>query len=93
MFEWISEANRRIDAGERLAPGRLADMLHALGLEGLLAESADAADPEAQRLLAEREQARAARDFDRADRLRDELGARGYEVRDTSEGARLMRSG
>ncbi|MBA3438036.1 MAG: cysteine--tRNA ligase [Thermoleophilaceae bacterium] len=93
MFEWISEANRRIDTGERLAPGALADMLYALGLEGLLDARADEADPEAERLLAEREQARAVRDFARADRLREELGARGYEVRDTSEGARLMRGG
>ncbi len=93
LFEWVSEANRRIDAGERLAPGSLADMLYVLGLEGLLHRGADEDDPEAERLLAEREEARAARDFERADRLRDELGARGYQVRDTIEGARLMRSG
>jgi cysteinyl-tRNA synthetase len=41
--------------------------------------------------LREREEAREARDFDRADRLRDELADRGYEVRDTPEGARLVR--
>jgi len=94
LFEWVSEANRRLAAGGRLAPGRFAEMLYALGLESLLgagAEGTDQADPEAQRLLAEREEARAARDFDRADRLRGELGARGYEVRDTAEGARLVR--
>ena len=38
-----------------------------------------------------REAARAARDFELADRLRDELAERGYEVRDTAEGARLVR--
>ena len=93
LFEWVSEANRRIAAGERLAPGRFAEMLYALGLEGLLEGGGDEVDPDAERLLAEREEARAARDFDRADRLRDELSARGYEVRDTSEGARLVRPG
>ncbi len=92
LFEWVSEANRRIAAGQRLAPGRFAEMLYALGLEGLLEGGGEEADPEAERLLAEREEARAARDFGRADRLRDELSARGYEVRDTSEGARLVRS-
>ena len=65
-------------------------MLPLLGLEALLAR-ADQADPEAQRLLAEREEARTARDFERADRLRDELTERGYEVRDAPEGARLVR--
>jgi cysteinyl-tRNA synthetase len=90
LFEWVSDANRRIAAGERLAPGRLAEMLYALGLEGLLEGGAHEADPEAERLVAQREEARAARDFERADRLRDELGARGYEVRDTAEGARLV---
>ena len=90
LFEWVAEANRRIAAGERLAAGRFADMLHALGMEGLLEGGSPEADPEAVRLLSEREDARAARDFERADRLRDELGARGYEVRDTSAGAELV---
>ena len=36
LFEWIREANRRIDAGERLGPGRLGEMLHLLGLEAQL---------------------------------------------------------
>ncbi len=95
LFEWVAEANRRIDSGERLAQGRLAEMLHALGLEGLLESGAAEGEPEpaAERLLAEREQARSERDFERADHLRDELSSLGYEVRDTAEGARLVRSG
>ncbi|MBA3299106.1 MAG: cysteine--tRNA ligase [Thermoleophilaceae bacterium] len=94
LSDWITEANRRLDAGERLGPGRLGEMLYALGLEGLL-EAADCgeAEPEAARLLAERETARAARDFDGADRMRDELAALGYEVRDGPEGPRLVRRG
>ena len=59
-----------------------------LGLENLLDDdSGGGPDAEAQRLLEEREQARAERDFARADALRDELAARGWEVRDTPEGA------
>ena len=38
-----------------------------------------------------REQARAGRDFQRADLIRDELASRGYEVRDTPDGPRLVR--
>jgi len=87
LFDLIAEGNRRELPGARAA---LEEMLPLLGLESLLAP-AEAADSEAERLLTEREEARAARDFDRADRLRDELADRGYEVRDTPEGARLVR--
>jgi cysteinyl-tRNA synthetase len=87
LFDLISEGNRRELTGARAA---LEEMLPLLGLESLLAPS-EVADPEAERLLHEREEARGARDFDRADRLRDELADRGYEVRDTPQGARLVR--
>ena len=87
LSELITEGNRRELPGARAA---LEEMLPLLGLESLLAP-AETADPEAERLLAEREEARAARDFELADRLRDELAERGFEVRDTAGGARLMR--
>jgi cysteinyl-tRNA synthetase len=93
LFEWVAEANRRLDAGEGLGVGRLGEMLYALGLERLLeAGDEEAADPEAERLLEQRQAARAARDFERADAIRDELAALGWEVRDTSDGARLVRT-
>ena len=92
LFEWISEANRRIDAGEWVGIGRLEEMLYMLGLEGLLVGD-EAADPEAERLLREREEARGARDFATADAKRDELAARGWEVRDTPQGPQLVRRG
>jgi cysteinyl-tRNA synthetase len=91
LFEWVAEANRRIDDGERVGPGRLGEMLSALGLETLL-EVEEEAPEELQRLAAEREEARAARDFERADRIRDQLADAGWEIRDTPQGARLVRS-
>ncbi len=93
LFEWVTEANRRLDAGEAVGYGALPEMLHALGLETLLDEDEPSAASDAERLVAEREEARAARDFERADRLREELGAMGYEVRDSAEGPRLVRRG
>jgi cysteinyl-tRNA synthetase len=90
LFEWVAEVNRRIDAGEAVGPGRVGEMLYALGLESLL-EAEEAAPDELQRLAAEREEARAARDFQRADRIRDELADAGWEIRDTPEGAQLVR--
>jgi len=90
LFDWIQEGNRRMDAGERLGPGRLPELLHALGLERLMEEQAGPGE-EAERLAAEREEARSAGDFDRADQLRDRLAAMGFEVRDTPEGPQLVR--
>ena len=87
LAELIAEGNRRELPGAR---GALEELLPLLGLDSLLAEE-EGADPEAEKLLAEREEARAAKDFDRADEIRDRLGELGWEVRDGAEGARLVR--
>jgi cysteinyl-tRNA synthetase len=87
LFGLVAEGNRRKLAGAR---GALEEMLPMLGLEALLEPEATA-DPAAERLLAEREEARAGGDFERADRIRDELAAGGWEVRDSPDGARLVR--
>ena len=92
LFDWIAEGNRRLDAGGKLGPGELTQMLWVLGLENLLDTDEDA-DPAAQRLLDEREAARAARDFSTADAKRDELAALGWTVRDTPDGPKLVRAG
>jgi cysteinyl-tRNA synthetase len=91
LFEWIAEGNRRLDAGERMGPGALRDMLYLLGLENLLDTQEEHPDPEAERLLEEREVARETHDFATADAKRDELAALGWEVRDTPDGPRLIR--
>jgi cysteinyl-tRNA synthetase len=88
-FDLVAEANRRPLAG---APEALLGMLDLVGL-GNLAEGEGVADPEAERLLEEREQARGEGDFERADRIRDELAAAGWEVRDSAEGPQLVRRG
>jgi cysteinyl-tRNA synthetase len=63
--------------------------LGVFGLESLAVEDEAPADFVA---LAElRQQARAARDFDEADRLRGDLEAAGWEVRDEAGGYRLVR--
>ena len=90
LFDWVADANRQIDSGTPVAPGRLPEMLYALGLEALL-EAEEEAPEELQRLADEREKARAARDFERADQIRDRLAGEGWEIRDTPEGARLVR--
>ena len=76
------------------APGNddLRAMLTCLGLESLLeAAEAEEADEEALELMSRREEARAARDFERADAIRDQLAAMGWEVRDGADGPELVR--
>src|SRR5215211_8430939 len=57
---------------------------------GSLAEQ-EAAPAEVRELAEQREQARAGRDFGEAARLRDEIAAAGWDVRDVPEGFRLVR--
>jgi cysteinyl-tRNA synthetase len=93
LFELVADANKRLDAGERVGPGPINDMLWTLGLENLLEPGDDAPDADAEHLLAERERARADRDFATADARRDQLSALGWQVRDTPDGPRLVRRG
>ena len=86
-FELVGEANR-----EDQLPGA-ATALHAmLWLVGLdsVADDEGGTDSEAEQLLQERQDARAAKDFARADEIRDRLAALGWEVRDSAEGPRLV---
>jgi cysteinyl-tRNA synthetase len=86
VAEWIRAANRR-DAG--VGDAQLREMLAVLGLENLLERDAGA-PAEVLELADRRAAARAARDFAESDRLRDELRARGWEVRDGPAGAELV---
>jgi cysteinyl-tRNA synthetase len=86
LYDWISEANKLTDA-----PGDqdLREMLEVLGLEALLARG-DGPPAAAVDLADRRAAAREARDWGRADRLRDELRAMGWEVRDGPQGPELV---
>ena len=92
LFDWVREANRR-EAG--LGDADLREMLQVLALDNLLdATGADGEPDDAARaLLDRREVARAQRDFAEADRLRDELAAQGWQVRDSADGPVLVRAG
>jgi cysteinyl-tRNA synthetase len=88
VAEWRAEANR----AERGTVGGddLREMLDILGLASLM-ETDDVTVSDAVAALRDaREAARSRRDWGEADRLRDELRALGWEVRDGPEGPELM---
>jgi len=96
LYGLAREANRH-------APGALASELRdavaaafeELGGEvlGLFAprEAVGPGDAEIKALLAQREAARAAKEWAEADRIRDELAEQGVEVQDTPDGVRWRR--
>ncbi|MET0600875.1 MAG: DALR domain-containing protein [Baekduia sp.] len=86
MADWIREANR---AGGPVGDSHLREMLGVLGLENLL-RAGEGAPAEVVELAERRATARASRDFAESDRLRDELRARGWEVRDGPAGQELV---
>jgi cysteinyl-tRNA synthetase len=86
LYEWIGAANK---LPERTGDAHLREMLGVLGIESLL-EAEEGAPPEAVELADRRAEARAAKDWAEADRLRDELRELGWEVRDGPQGPELV---
>ncbi len=103
VFELVAEANRDEVPG---AAEAVAEMLGLVGLGtvteerqifderpvGASVSTGEAAMEfvDAEALLAERERARADKDYERADQIRDQLAAIGFEVRDSADGPRLV---
>jgi cysteinyl-tRNA synthetase len=88
VFEWVRQANRSPDG--IVGNDDLRAMLDILGLANLLERERALAPPRARELLEQRERARAGRDFDAADRMREELRELGWTVRDGPEGPQLL---
>src|SRR5207248_4003054 len=87
VFDWVSHAFRTPDtAGD----ADLREMLGVLGLENLLQSETVEIPAPVSELATARERARAARDYTEADRLREEIAALGWEVRDGPSGPELL---
>ena len=92
VFEWVKELNRLLATNQLTsaqAAGALAAWERIDSVFGLGRKRAGEAPPEIQALLEQRQIARRAKDFKRADAMRDELKAKGWLIEDTPKGARL----
>jgi cysteinyl-tRNA synthetase len=98
LFVFVKEANAALDGADEVgseeldsAVGTLASIDSVLGLLEV-AKAGQAVDDETaawiEGLIEEREAARAAKDFPRADEIRDELAEKGIVLEDSAEGTR-----
>jgi cysteinyl-tRNA synthetase len=88
VFDWVREANR--NAAGTVGSDDLRAMLELFGLVNLLEREEVQAPQQALELVVQRQQARDRRDFEAADRLRDELRQLGWAVRDGPAGPELL---
>jgi cysteinyl-tRNA synthetase len=88
VFDFVRRGNALLDAGDAVAAGPLAaavrEITGALGLE--LRTEGGEVPADMLDLARQRDEARAAKDWSSADRLRDQIVAAGYVVEDTPTG-------
>jgi cysteinyl-tRNA synthetase len=91
LLEPVEMINGALDDGEAVDVKRaLAFLENAFSIFGLKQEKADAPE-EIRKLAADRETARASRNFSESDNLRDRILAAGWIVEDTATGSKLKR--
>jgi cysteinyl-tRNA synthetase len=94
VFDWVRQTNRRLDENNLNAPEAAAALAAWERLDTVLGVGAPTeveATAQVIALLDARQAARKARDFKRADALRDGLKAKGWIIEDTPKGARLKK--
>ena len=94
IFEWVRDTNRRLAENSLDAAAAAAALVTWEKLDTVLGVGAAPefnVPAEINSLLEARQAARKARDFRRADALRDELKAKGWIIEDTPKGARVKR--
>ncbi len=95
LFDAVREVNRRLDSGEPAAGVAAAvdEMVEVLGIRPEVRSFAGGpSDDDVEALVAARNEARAARNFAEADRIRDELAGLGIVIEDGAGGTRWHRS-
>lgn len=94
IFELVTAINNAVKDGAsrefaQKSLDTLLELTHVLGL--LEAEEDDDVDDEIRKLIEEREAARTAKDFAKADQIRDELKAKGIILKDTPQGVQIIK--
>jgi cysteinyl-tRNA synthetase len=88
---WEVARDERLSPGVRRATLLAMDAVLPLGLDEVQPAVDEGPPPGILALLDQRNAARKARDFAAADRLRDEIAAAGYEIRDSAQGSTVVR--
>lgn len=97
IFELITAVNTAVkDGASKEFAQKCLDLLMELAtILGLLQQDPEAevteVDPEIQALIDERQAARKAKNFARADEIRDQLKAKGITLKDTPQGVQIIR--
>jgi cysteinyl-tRNA synthetase len=95
VFDWVRDTNRALAEGQ-LSPAQaaaaLAEWTRIDSVFGLGAKASDEAPVDILALANERVAAKKAKDFARADVIRNELKAKGWVVEDTAKGPKLKRT-
>ena len=94
IFELVTAINQAVKDGasKEFAQRSLDTLLELTHVLGLLEAEEDAdVDDEIKKLVDEREAARAAKDFAKADQIRDELKAKGITLKDTPQGVQIIK--
>ena len=94
LFELVRAANAGLDEhSPKAAVKAVLDTLDELaGVLGILSRKTAADDAKVQALLAQRAEARANKNWAESDRLRDEIVAMGYVLKDTKQGQQITKA-
>ena len=95
IFELVTEINKDVKDGcsKEMAEKSLGILLELTGVLGLLeTEKDESVDDEISKLVEERQQARAEKNFQRADEIRNMLKERGITLKDTPQGVQIIKA-